>query len=335
VTSNVPSIPQGQRTLLPVSKVFDSAPLEDLGEGIRTALAQLSINQNVFGVNHRGVYEQLPTDKLRTVEVVIVKSAKSQSKAFWPGGFTGGNKGPACWSSNSLTPDPQVPTPVSKTCSTCPNDVFITSPNGMKQKPCGDHKRLAIVPADDITNETYGGCMIFRVPAGSLGALDKYGSELKKYGIPYYAYTTFITITIDPQKKVTKLLFEPGRPLTDEEALLVKELREDEKSGRIVNESIGYEAPDDEATPDSRIPSKAAPVPPKVAIPTPPTPAARPVPPAPPTVKETISEAVSKPATPPPSQRTIVTEPIVEEETSNDEAGENLDELFNDLVKRT
>jgi hypothetical protein len=333
-------IQQGQpRGLMPISNVFANAPVEDLGEGIRSALGQLSIMGNIFSIRYRGVVEQLPPQQARQVEIVILKSAKTQGKSFWPGGFKGDNVPPTCWSSNSLTPDAQVPADQvqSKTCATCPNDAFVTAANGMKQKPCGDHKRLAMVPIDDPVNEAYGGPMIFRVPAGSLGALDKYGNELKKFGIPYYAYTTLVTLTL--QNNVTKLTFEPGRPLNDEEALIVKELRENEKSGRIVNEALpefeGEDVTSGVTTPPKAAtaipitqPAKAAPAAATV------TPINRPVPPVQTTA--TINAAVSKPATPPTSQRTVITE--IAEETvieENAEVPDEMDALFGDLNSRS
>jgi hypothetical protein len=325
--------PQGVQQRMPISKVFADAPVEDLGEGIRSALGQLSILQNVFGINYRGVYESLPPEQSRQTEVVILKSAKTQSKAYWPGGYSGDSKAPVCWSSNSITPDETVPEDqVQNTiCGTCKHNVFVTSQNGLKNKPCGDHKRLAITPISDLYNEAYGGAMIFRVPAGSLGALDKYGNELKKFGAPYYALTTKIIITIDPQRKVTKLVFESGRPLTDDEATIVKELREDEKSGRIVNDpNAGYEDAE-EAIPEQAQPPKAAATAPKPVAPRSEAPAARPV-----QAASTITGAVSKPATPPASQRQIVTEPIVEDEPQDGESvPDEMDAMFGDLMKRT
>ena len=360
--TNVPATTE--KSFLPVSKVFANSPVEDLGEGIRTALAQLSINQNVFGINHHGTYIGLPPQQARQIEIVIVKSAKTQSKAFWEGGFKGDSRPPNCFSSNSLTPDAQVATPVSKTCATCINDAFITGENGLKQKPCGDHKRLAIVPASDMVNEAFGGPMIFRVPAGSLAALDKYGYELKKFGVPYYAYTTWVTLTIDPQKKVTKLVFEQGRPLTDDEAEIILAMREDEKSGRIVNEALVEYAADavegDGAPPAAAVPVQqrkapppaAAPVAPRAATPGQPTrseqkaTAAEPrlAPVSQPAKPTTINAAMATPAAPPPSQR-VVQAPVQEVEPEATEAAEEelvvegavpdeMSELFGDLMNR-
>jgi len=354
MASNI-TIPTQRGNLMPVSKVFADAPIEDLGEGIRSALGQLSILGNVFSIRYRGVSEELPPAQARQVEVVILKSAKTQSKAFWPGGYGGDNKPPTCWSSNSLTPDAQVPADQvqAKACGTCPNDAFVTASNGMKQKPCGDHKRLAIVPVEDLTNEAYGGAMIFRVPAGSLGALDKYGNELTKFGIPYYAYTTFITLTL--QNKVTKLTFDAGRPLNDDEALIIKELRADEKSGRIINEmDLEYET-GEQAEP-TEPPKTAAPIVARPATTQQAAPQqARPVVhqrPAGQTVSEqkatraepavsravgnTISGAVSKPAAPPVSQRQVETEVVGDEEVAeeNGETPSEMEALFQDLMKR-
>ena len=119
---NVPAV-QPTRQLMPISNVFAQAPVEDLGEGIRAALASLSINQNRFSIRHRKEYHQLPPDQMLQVEVVILRGAKTQSKSFY-GGFTpGSDKPPICWSSNSLTPDHDVPTDQiqNSVCATCRN----------------------------------------------------------------------------------------------------------------------------------------------------------------------------------------------------------------------
>jgi hypothetical protein len=194
-------------------------------------------------------------------------------------------------------------------------------------------------------NAAYGGPMIFRIPAGSLAALDKYGYELKKFGVPYYAYTTWVTLTLDQKVQTTKLLFEQGRPLTDDEARTILAMREDEKSGRIVNEVLlGYSENEDAPEPGAP-PAAAAPVQQRQAPKAPPA-AAAPVqqrqapvaPTAQPAKAAPINDAVSKPAAPPPSQRVVQTAPVEEAvEEVAEEGGDipdDMDALFGDLMNR-
>lgn len=363
---NVPATTQPKQ-LMPVSSVFADAEVDDLGEGIRAALAQLSINQNIFSIRVRGGYTDMPPDQLRQTEVVILRGAKTQSKTFWEGGYTpGSNRNPDCWSSNSLTPDPQVPVPQNNSCTTCKNNVFVTGQNGLKKKLCSDHKRLAIVPAGDVVNEALGGAMIFRCPAGSLGHLDTYAKELKGYGIPYYAYTTWLSLVIDPTKDTTKVQFSSGRPLTDEEAIIIKEMRDDERAMMIVNEALaGFESDPVEEQQPAQPPQAAAPIqaapqprPPQAAPPiqqqsrppqaAPPVqqrqptpgviPGGRPVVPG--SGASPIGTAVAAPAAPPPTQRVVQQAPQEEVATPAEEAAQQgaapseIDDMFGSLMNQ-
>ena len=326
------------RTYGAISTIFADQPVEDLSEGIRSALATISILGGTFAVRYRKVRTELRT---REIEVVILKGARTTSKAFWEGGYDGSDRTPDCWSSTGKTPDQNVPTLLDLLVLFAPNDVFTTQQNGMKSKPCGDGKRIAVVPAADIENDGYGGPMLLRIPAGSLGALELYGKDLKKLGAPFYAFTTIIRFA---DGVVTRLEFEPGKPLSDEQALIVLKHREDERTARIVNEELVPDTAEEAVAPTQQAPPAAAP---PVANVRPVTPRVAPqaAPPAQPpaatggfavaskpspaasTAQSPIGEALARPATPPPSQR-VVQAPIEQVEA----AESNVDDLFASIM---
>jgi hypothetical protein len=357
-----------------VSSVFANEPMEDLSEGIRSALSTLSILGNVFGIRYRKLRYELDASLQRQIEVVILKGAKTTSKTFWDGPYTpNSDLPPDCWSSNGRVPDDSVEVKQAQSCSMCPHDVFKTLPTGMKGKECTDGKRVAIVPALDMENDAFGGPMLLRVPAGSLGALEMYGKDFKKVGIPFYAYTTIISFV---PGTTTKLAFTPGRPITDEEALIIQKHRKDDRTSRIINEEI---IPEDEAqtrtaptasspppaaaagavTAPTQAPSPARPMVQQQAAPivTPgvrtaeaiataaepmvavvtgsplASPLAAKVQPVQ-SVQGTsaIGSALARPATPPPSQRTVNAPTQVEEVADTASLPNEVDSLFNSLI---
>lgn len=227
---------QTPRTILPISNKFASMPVEDLSAGLRASLAILTIKDNIFSIRRSGTRTELPSDQQRRIEVIILKSANTYSKAYYKNPYQQGiEDNPICWSSDGRVPDQDVPdeTRQSGSCGMCSHNILKRLPTGFQGKECADRKRIAIVPASDPINDEWGGAMLFSTPPASLGALEQYGKELKKLGIPYYAYTTIISF----RPNVTgKLDFEWGRPLTDDEADIIIRMREDERISYITSE---------------------------------------------------------------------------------------------------
>lgn len=227
---------QTPRTILPISNKFASMPVEDLSAGLRASLAILTIKDNIFSIRRSGTKTELPPDQQRRIEIIILKSANTYSKAYYRNPYKQGvEDNPICWSSDGRVPDQDVPeeTRQSGSCGMCSHNILKKLPTGFQGKECADRKRMAIVPASDPINDEWGGAMLFSTPPASLGALEQYGKELKKLNIPYYAYTTIISF----RPNVTgKLDFEWGRPLTDDEADIIIRMREDERISYITSE---------------------------------------------------------------------------------------------------
>ncbi len=236
------TIPQNFGAPSTVFSANDLAEADELGAGVTGGFSVLGCRGKVWRLKHRG--EETPLvneqgDPVSSVELVIIKSAPTICKTYYANGYSpDSNVAPDCWSTNGQAPDVDVEAPVSATCSACAFNQFgsrITE-SGNKGKACSDAKRLAVVPLLDIPNEVYSGPMLLRVPAASLGDMKTYADKMKSLGHPYFAIGT--RIKFDMNEAYPKFLFGAIRPLTDDEALLVKELRDDPRVSRILNESI-------------------------------------------------------------------------------------------------
>jgi hypothetical protein len=230
----------------------------ELSAGVMSSMAVMSYRGKVWRVKYRKQEVNIVDgngDPRPSIEVVIVKAAGHLSKIYYPKGYNpDANEPPVCWSTNALTPDASVPPEQrqSATCAACPHNVFgskITE-NGKQAKACTDSKRLAVVPLDDIDNEVFGGPMLLRIPAASLGDLVAYDNTLRQIGFPYMAVGT--RLRFDPNAEFPKLTFSAIRPLNEVEAAKVVALMQSPTVARIINEAVEIETPEAEApTPQS------------------------------------------------------------------------------------
>lgn len=278
------------------------------------------------------------------VDVVIVDVQKDMSRVYYtpaPGGGSsyvqGQRSKPACWSNNGVKPDDSVPDPVNPICATCPKDAWGSgaSPASPKAKACQQRRRTVVVPyGDDLTNTAEGGPMLLSVPPGSLTNQAAYRDTLEEINEPYFGIVTRLSYEQKDAKgqsvKYPKVKFDylrqsDGNPwwLNDEEATTVLGLRNGEAVKRILNSNIRDDGPDTEGGegdgsaiqggPQLRPPRAATP-PSKPSSPPPPpegsVPATSPPPPPKPVgghAVQGITEAVNKPAAPPPSTRPVAT----------------------------
>jgi hypothetical protein len=84
-------------------------------------------------------------------------------------------------------------------------------PNGKKAKACTDHKRLAVVAAEDPEGAVY----LLQVTPSALGGLNQYHKELSRHGVSPNMVIT--NIGFDSKASYPKLTFSYGGFL-DEEA---------------------------------------------------------------------------------------------------------------------
>lgn len=256
-----------------VSTVFANANINnDLAAGVVSGFGIISYRGKVWRTKYRGEERDLMREDgdgpRASIEVVILKAAGHLSKIFYESGYVEGSTAqPDCWSSNGVTPDAAAPKKQSSACANCPKDAFGSriTPAGKQGKACSDSKRLAIVPLEDLDNEMFGGPMLLRVPAASLGDVASFAQKMQALGYPYNSIG--VRISFDTKEAYPKFVFTAIRPLTDAEAQKVLAYQNDPRLARILNESSDYQAPAAEAAPSleqvfEQPPApKAAPVP--------------------------------------------------------------------------
>lgn len=261
---------------------------DDLSAGVSGGFAVMSFRGSRWKIKYQG--EEHPIlnsdgDPVASLEAVILKANPHITKNYYEQGYTeGAAEAPDCFSLDGITPDAGVENPQSQTCARCPKNVFGSriTPAGKKAKACQDNRRLAIVPAADLENDTFGGPMLLRIPAASLAELALMGKNLKARGFPYNAVT--VRIGFDMDVSYPKLTFRPVRPLTDDEAVQVRALLSDDKLERILAEAVELR---DDAPAEAEVPKDDL-------FEQPPAAAAKPAPAA--TKAKAAASAAAKPA---------------------------------------
>ena len=217
--------------------------VDDLGAGITGGFGHIGYKGKVWSVRYRGSEITLMRPDgdgaMNSIPVVILKASTVLSKIWYEKGYVdGSNQAPDCFSANGVVPDAASTKKQSVTCATCPKNVWgtrVTDQGMSKGKACSDSKRLAVVPLDDLRNETFGGPLLLRVPPASLQDTSIYSSTMQKLGYPYYAIGT--RIAFDTKEAYPKFVYSAIRPLDSTEARIVKEMRDDPMVTRILAET--------------------------------------------------------------------------------------------------
>jgi hypothetical protein len=170
--------------------------------------------------------------------VVIVRINPNNSKVFYsrPYDPNATDARPDCFSNDGLAPDPSVTAPVSKSCTTCPNNVLGSkiTPSGAKSKICGDQRHIAVVPAADPT-VVYA----LSIPVSGLKGLKEYMRELQNFGFtPEWVVTH---LGFDPSTSFPKVTYQRGAFLSQKAIDKVKTLiAENETMLREVTREIPF-----------------------------------------------------------------------------------------------
>lgn len=234
-------IPPAFTQLAPVLQ--DMGGGDDLSAGVGGGFGIITYRGKVWRTKYRGEETVLMREDgdgpRASIDVVIVKAAPNLSKIFYEQGFVeGSNSAPDCFSTNGLTPDPSVNKKQAAACAACPRNAWGSriSESGKAGKQCADSKRLAVVPATDMVNEINGGPMLLRVPAASLQDMAAFGQKMQQLGFPYYSFIT--RIRFDVEDAFPKFVFEPVRPLTEDEAKIMLDHRSAALTTRILSEAV-------------------------------------------------------------------------------------------------
>lgn len=216
---------------------------DELGAGVASSYGVIGFRGKVWSIKYQGKETPLMREDgdgpRGSIEVVIVKSATAISKIFYANGYQdGSNAAPDCWSSDGIKPDASAQNKQCTTCAACPKNAWGSrvTDSGKPGKACADSRRIAVVPANDVANELFGGPMLLRVPAASLKDLKAYGELLNSYGYHYYKAVT--RISFDPKEAYPKFVFNALEPLDEARISEIEELRNDKRVTQLLNESI-------------------------------------------------------------------------------------------------
>ena len=245
---------------------------QDLTNHAGTGFPVLSIKGKTWAVVRDGERTVLTKDldgeqiPVPSIDVVIVKANKQNSKVFYLKGYQDGaeNQKPDCFSNDGTKPDASVAEPQAKSCATCPHNQWGSKigDNGGKGKSCSDSVRLA-VSQPDLINDPY----LLRVPPATIKALGEYGKALAKRGVPYTAVVTKIGFDMD--SPTPKLTFKATGFLSDSAYAEVQAMSQGDVVAAILGSGVVAEAADPTtAALDNQTPPAAAQAPaPKPAAP--------------------------------------------------------------------
>jgi hypothetical protein len=215
---------------------------DEMQQGIGASFAVVSIKGKTFTIKHGGTDHPLMVNANGAsfaapfFDVVLVAASANLTKTYYKDGYVdGSDASPDCWSEDGVRP--ASATPVASQCAICPMNVFGSKigPGDKKLKACTDSRKLILVPAHDIANDTYGGAMLMRVPAASLGPIADYSKALNQAGVPFFAVVT--RIQFDASAAYPKLTMQAIRYLTEAEAAQVLELRNSPRVADILTGS--------------------------------------------------------------------------------------------------
>jgi len=135
----------------------------------------------------------------RHMNVIFVKMAHNPSRTYYTGAFKEGEKvSPACWSSDSKVPDPEVKSPQASSCDKCPWSV-----KGSGQGGTGAACRLSWRTAVVLPNDPSGDIMQLVLPATSAFGDEDNGRW------PFRAYVKMLANhNISAGRVVTKMQFD-------------------------------------------------------------------------------------------------------------------------------
>jgi hypothetical protein len=140
----------------------------------------------------------------RHMNVIFVKMSPTPSRTYYTGAYKEGERiSPACWSSDSKSPDPEVKNPQSSSCDTCPMSI-----KGSGQGGSGAACRMSWRTAVVLPSDPNGDVMQLVLPATSAFAKEDSG----KWGFrPYCQYLA--NNNISAKHVVTKMQFDTKSPV--------------------------------------------------------------------------------------------------------------------------
>lgn len=215
---------------------------DSLSEGIGQSYPVIGYKGKVWSFRWRGERKNFiradDGSPMTYLDVIVLGQAKQKSKSFYKA-YDQNSEGdrPICSSIDGVTPDPDVTEKQADACALCPHNVVKTNPQtGRKGRECTDYKRLAVLVLPGLTKALFGDAVMepafLRVPPASLNSLAIMGDTMTAQGFHYSSYIT--RISFDPNEAHPKMVFRPLQGLSDQEAPVILQIRQDAQVDRII-----------------------------------------------------------------------------------------------------
>lgn len=262
------NIPAHLAARIGAPSVLAQSVMAGLGGG--PSFPKISIKGSRFRIKEGSTETVLNTLEL---EVVIVGANPRLSKTWYATKWDPNAEpvAPDCYSLDGVSPAADAENPQNDLCASCPKNAWGSevTEKGQQLKACSDHKRLAVVAADDPSGPIY----LLEVTPAALKGLNQYQRELTMRGIPAEVVKT--KVTFDTDASFPKLQFAFGGFLEAETQSVVDGLFGSPEVAEVTGEATaGAPAPVPAPAPKPQV----APKPVAVVAPPPPAPAPAPAP---------------------------------------------------------
>ena len=261
------NIPAHLAARIGAPSVLAQSVMAGLGGG--PAYPKISIKGSRFRIKEGSTETVLNTLEL---EVVIVGANPRLSKTWYAAKWDPNAEpsAPNCYSLDGVSPAADAEDPQNDLCASCPKNAWGSevTDKGQQLKACSDHKRLAVVAADDASGPVH----LLEVTPAALKGLNQYQRELTMRGIPAEVVKT--KVTFDTDASFPKLKFGFGGFLDADTQAVVDGLFGTPEVLEVTGEATGS-AP---APAPAAKPQPVAPKPVAVVAPPPPAPAPAPTP---------------------------------------------------------
>lgn len=257
VVPNVAQLPAHLTSRIGAPSALGAAVSAGIHTGGGSSFKRISIRGGRFRVRDGSNETILPDSVLRAV---IVGASPNVTKSFYKGAYNpkavGEEKKPDCFSNDGIRPSNNSADIQSQLCATCPQNAWgskITDA-GTKMKACADQKRLAVISADDTSDdpEVY----LFQVTPAALKQFGQYGEALASKG--YSPEICVTEIYFDPKEAYPKAQFKFGGFVSQEQVNVIDNLIDSELVREIIGSKDEVAAVVEEPKP-SPVKAKAAP----------------------------------------------------------------------------
>jgi hypothetical protein len=215
------------------------------GEAVASGPLRISLKGGAFRMMQGN--KEIHVSEDRMLNAVIIKAHKDVQRWHFGGAYVEGqNAQPKCWSTNSATPDAEVPAADRQAtkCMDCPQNV-----KGSGQgdgRACTFHKRIAVMLEGEIEQRKVYQMVIpaksvFGDAEGGKMPLKAYGSFLDSHKLPAVGLVT--EMRFDINSPTPKLFFKPVRPVTEEEFEAINEMRNSSEAAEAVSFNTGGAKP--------------------------------------------------------------------------------------------